>query len=329
MATKVETIKLDIGEFPPKMQEFISHWTAVNVALGASPLVLKGGYPLATFTTDRTAIVTAIDAIVPLENTFQSVSADLDIKKTAIKTRLLQFRNLVNGLFMGTIYPKQLATLPGFSVAESKFLKPFVDMQNVWAVINADVTMAGFTPPLLLAGGYLKATFDTDLTAVRTAYIAVENARLAASRARDVRDALLLPAYDRMKQYRVIAVGRLPEGSPLLATIPAITPAPGSTPDPVSANGQWNPATLKADYSWSKSTLDPAKFAKYQLRYSSGASYKAANAVTLADVPGINTLSLSSAVGLNVAGNKIAVKVFVLTTEGRESGSNTVVVLRT
>ena len=52
-----------IGSYPPTMQEFINHWTQVNASLGATPLLLRGAYALANFSTDRTNIVNAINAV--------------------------------------------------------------------------------------------------------------------------------------------------------------------------------------------------------------------------------------------------------------------------
>src|SRR5437899_1640523 len=57
-----------IGSYPPTMEQFIAHWTEVNAALAPGALTLKGGFTLANFTTERTNIVTAIDAVVTADN---------------------------------------------------------------------------------------------------------------------------------------------------------------------------------------------------------------------------------------------------------------------
>jgi len=50
------------GSYLTTAQQFITHWTAVNATLGANPLLLRGTYSLANFTTDRAALQTAVTA---------------------------------------------------------------------------------------------------------------------------------------------------------------------------------------------------------------------------------------------------------------------------
>ena len=208
--------------YPQTMQTFIAHWTQVNATLGASPLLLKAGYTLANFTADRTAIVAAMDAVIPAVNTQQGAITLRDQQKTAIKLRLTQFRAALAAFLPDSKYIRMLPTLPSLSVNETRFLAPFVDMSAVWNLVNTEVN-AGFTPPLILPGAYTKALFDTDVTNLKNAFLAVENAVVGASALRGARDVLLPPAIQRMKQYRGAVVARLPVGSPLLNNIPSYT----------------------------------------------------------------------------------------------------------
>ncbi|MBC8142460.1 MAG: hypothetical protein H7Y38_13580 [Armatimonadetes bacterium] len=154
--------------FPPTMQGFIAHWTQVNATLGASPLLLKNGYTLATFTADRAAIQSAIDAVFPAVNAVQGAIVTRDTVKTAIRLRLVQFRAAIAASLPDSKYAGMLPTLPAVSSNESKFTAPFLDATAIWQLINTEAD-PGFTPPLVLAGGYTKANFDAEIAALRAA----------------------------------------------------------------------------------------------------------------------------------------------------------------
>ncbi len=313
-----------IASYLPTMQEFIAHWTDVNAAIAPTVLTLKGGYTLAAFTTDRTAIETAITGVETVDNARQIASADRDLKKAAHREKLAQYRAIVGGVLPGTPYVNTLPLLPRFSANQGIFLKAMDDMANGWSRINTD-TIPGFTPPMLLAGGYTLATFTTDLAALRTAYVASTNAEDNSQQQRSVRNALLGPARARMIQYRSAVKGVLPAGSPLLATIPAVTPPPGSTPAAVNASGVWNGGTLEADLTWTPSTnpnLD-----HYSVRTAPGPTYKAVNESVVAEVAS-NLTEFSTNAGLVAPGATALFKIYVVLTTANEKGSNTVSVTR-
>lgn len=320
-------VNVTVTRIPILVQEIVSHWTAVNVALGGTPateMKLKAGYTVANLTADRVSIVTAIDAVLNAQNAQTIATSDLEIKKINLKNRLAQFLGAVRGLLAGTAYPNSLPRQSSFDAIETKYLAPLADMANLWTLINADATTPGWTPPLTLAGGYALATFNTELTALRTAYLTVTNNRLAATRARDTRDALMITVYDRLKQYRPVVTSKLPPESPLLATIPNLVPDPGTTPEAVSINGAWNTISKKAEFTISKSTSP--KFYRYVYQYTAGGKYEENTASVLGDQKDINILTFSTTMGLAASGAKIAVKCFVETTEGNEAGSNVVII---
>jgi len=313
-----------IASYLPVMQEFIAHWTDVNTAVAPSVLTLQGGYTLATFTTDRSAIQTAITAVESVDNARQIASEDRDLKKASARVRVAQYRATVTGVLAGTPYVKTLPKLPRFSANQGVFVKALDDMANGWSRINTDA-IPGFTPPMLLAGGYTLANFNTELTAMRAAYVASTNAEDDSGQARSTRDSLLGPARRRMIQYRQAVKGILPAGSPLLNTIPAVTPPPGSTPDPVNLSGVWNPGTLEADLTWTPSTnpnLD-----HYSVRTAPGPTYRAADESVVSDVPS-NQTTFSTNQGMVAPGATALFRVYVVLTTANEKGSNTVGVTR-
>lgn len=303
--------------YPPVMQAFIDHWTAVNSAISPTVLSLQGGYVVATFTTDRTAIVNGLGAVIVADNGRQGAKATLDIRKAAMRIRLAQFRGMVLAILPGTKYASMLPTLPRVDAAESKFLAPFTDAANVWLQINTD-TIPGFTGPLLLAGGYTLANFNSDITAMRGEYIAYTQALNNASGSRANRDLLLAPAFQRMKQYRLAAPGILPTGSALLATIPALSPNLGPPAQKVNPTIHWDSGINKAVITWTASLSTDVS--EYAIRTAPGPTYRSREESTVGSVaPSVLTFATDE--GLSASGATAIFKVYTVTATGREAGS--------
>ncbi len=126
-------------------------------------------------------------------------------------------------------------------------------------------------------------------------------------------------------QYRSAVRGVLPRGHELLATIPAITSPPGSTPDAVDAGGVWNGTTLEADLTRTPSThpnLD-----HYSIRTAPGQNYKTAHK-SVVDRVEAGATALSTNAGLTAPGATALYRVYVVLTTANEKGSNTVSVTR-
>lgn len=310
--------------YPPRMQEFIAHWTQVNATLGASPLLLRGGYTLANFTADRNALVNAIDAVLPAVNTVQGNSATRDLAKAALKTRLAQFRAAVLAFLPDSKYTRMLPTAPPLGINESRFLTPFIDVTAIWNLLNTDVN-PGFTPPLLLPGGYSKANFDTDITALKAVYVALETALVGASAARATRDVLLPNANQRMKQYRQAVVARLPVGSALLNNIPAYTIATGPAALPVNPAIVWDAARSKAVLTWTASASPDVL--EYSVRTAPGPTYQNTNESVVGTVPA-TAFTFATDEGLLVPDATAYFKVYTVTRTGREAGSRVLKITR-
>lgn len=309
---------ISFAVYPPKMQEFVAHWTQVNAVLGASPLLLRGGYTLANFTADRAALVAAIDAVIPAINTVQGAIVSRDTLKTTLKVKIAQFRAAVAAYFPDSRYSRMIPTVPAFDAIESVFIAPFVDISNVWNLINTE-TNPGFTPPLLLPAGYTKANLDTDIAAIRTAYTNLENANVGASAARANRDVLVPNANARMKQYRQAVVARLPIGSPLLNNIPAYTIATGPAAQPVNPSITWDATKKKAVITWTASASTDVQ--EYSIRTAPPPSWNGDNETSIGLVKPGNPLILETDAGLTTTGATALFKVYVVTDTGREKGS--------
>ena len=85
-----------------------------------------------------------------------------------------------------------------------------------------------------------------------------------------------------LKAYRQRIPAEFAEGSPISATLPRLSPVPGSTPDPVVANGNYNPATITADLNWTASTETDT--ASYEVRGVGGPGYDTEDEVNLATI---------------------------------------------
>lgn len=316
-----------IGSYVPMMDEFSAHWEAVNTELGGTPatdMMLQGAYTRAMFLTHRADLDTAITRLVDLENAREIGVADRDQKKTVVIGRINQFRGMLRGLLPNTIYAPAAPLVPGISTAESKFLAPLDDMASLWGRINADATIPGFTPPLLM-GTVTRAAFEAELAAVRAAYAAVNEAEVDLDISRKRRDALLPTARERMVQYRELVPALLGPDHPLSLSLPVITPNPGSTPDPVTLNGVWTDPPGYAALSFSESS-DP-NLDYYQLWVCSGSVWNAATATLVATLP-IGQTSTTTLAGLENPGDTASYKVFTVLTTGNEAGSNVVTITR-
>lgn len=317
----------DLGSYVPTMNEFGLHWEDVNTELGGAPatdLKLEGGFTRAMFLLLRDEIQAAITAMEGLDNARQIAADSRDQLKTAVRDRLGQFRAMLRGLLSKSKYAASAPVLPDVSTSESKFLGPFDDAADLWSRINADATIAGFTPPLVI-GAYALATFTADIAAVRAAYLAVltaDNDKRLAIRERDV---LLPKAREYMVQYRSIVEGLFGSGHPLTQSLPVLFAASGPSASPVPLLGQWSVANSQAEFTWEAST-DP-NLDHYQMRMSPGSSYNAATATVIGNIP-VGTTSFATTEGLNTPADVASFKLYVLLTSGSEAGSNTLTITR-
>lgn len=309
----------------PTVNEFIAHWSSVNAALGATPLLLPSSYALATLTTDRDALVAFNTAIVVADNARQTAAADRDIKRGLLRERIRQLRATIIGRAAGTVFPRALPKLPRADAKEQDFLKALDDAKDVWTRLNA-APPSGFVGPLLMVGPYPVAQFTADITALRTAFTLVSTNDVSASFARKQRDQLISTIRPKLSQYRQAVAGVFAAGNPLITSLPALTPPAGSTPAAVNLSGVWVTLTSEAQLTWSAS--DNPDLDHYSVRYHPGPRYKAAEEQSVDVVPaGIETFATDY--GLAAPGSISWYKVYVVTSTGNEKGSNAVKVIRT
>lgn len=315
-----------ITSYIPTMQAFAQHWSMVNATLGASPILLKGAYSLANFNTDITNMQAAFTNVINMQNAFENAGENVQVKKRAIAVRLPQFNRIARAMLIGTGYLRALPKVLSTTVAEGYYLTSLEDMKSLWATINADTTVPGFVPPIIIAGGYTQANFVTELTALRVAYLALHNSEVSYQKTLGDRNVLLRPAFDRMIQYREIILGRYVKTDPFATSLPRLTPLPGSRPLPVTnILFTFNTAHDLVTFNFTPSTS--ANIVRYDLFYSPPPKFDVNNAL-LAGTCAANLHTITTGMGIEDPGNIAYYKIVTVNATGNERSSKSLKVTR-
>jgi len=233
----------------------------------------------------------------------------------------------VRALLGTTPYAKALPELPTPTDGQGNFVPPLDDINTLWTKINAAAGIPGFTPPLLLLGGYALADFGTALTALKAQFSTASTEEVLVTLKLAERNAIQDVIYPLLKSYRQVLPTYFAANSPLVASLPRLTPEPSSTPDAVLANGIWNAPTTQGKITWDASTAPD--LAEYEVRWSPGTTYDSAIEIVLGTIAPAAPREFFTAQGLGAVGAVSVFKVYVMTTTGNERGSNTVKITRT
>ena len=305
-------------------EEFITHWGVANTTLGVgNELVLQGGVTLANLQTLLDSLnAKRLDLTAKL-NVQETARGEIEIRKTELLLRINQFNDVIRADFAGTKWEVALANVPAINDGQGVFVLPLEDALTLWSQLNAGIAPA---PAVTLLGGYNQATFAADITALNAAYTAWRAAmkivEITLAERNDIQD-LIKP---QLVSYRRKLPTKFAKNHALVETLPALTPAPGSTPDPVVVTAVWTATQQQARLTWTVS-LDPNLF-KYEIRFCAGPVYD----TDLEDVVGSvlpgAPLEFMTLAGLGTPGNSASYKVYVITTTNNERGSEAVSVLR-
>jgi len=224
----------------------------------------------------------------------------------------------------GSPYERALPAAPQETDGAAVVLEALADIKSLWTRINA-ATIANFTPPLLLPDGYPLATFLTDLAALKQSYEDQDDAEQELKLERERRNDAQDLAYPIMRDYRTAVLGAFTPEHALVASLPRLSPEPGTTPDPVQLTGSRNPTTNAVTFNFTAST-NP-NLAKYQLRYCVGTTYSSETEIVIVDVPA-GTLTVTTSVGVEDPGDEAVYKLFVILDTDNEAGSNPVPIIR-
>ena len=313
------------SSYPATISLFLTHWDAVNTELGAGgPLVLPDGTTRALLSTMYDDLVSFAASIQGNLNDQEIARGTINLSKAALLDRLGEFNRKVRGFLAKTPYANALPDVPTANAGQARILGPLDDCSSLWAKINA-ATIPNFTPPLLMPDGYPIATFDTDLAALKTAYQSYSEAEQTLKLEREKRNDLQDKAKTALRDYRAAVQGSFPAEHAMVTSLPALTPAPGSTPGTLTASGQWDDLSNEAVITWTESS-DP-NLDHYSIRVTYGATYDTENdSVIGTESPG--TLEFRTTDGLFNPGDVASFKVYVVLTTVNEAGSNTVTITR-
>lgn len=309
------------ASYLPTTDLFIAHWTAANGALGASgPIVLAGGMTLAGLTALRATLETQRAQVESERNALEGARADIELRKAALLARLNQFNGKLTSVSPGTRWEMMLPK--AFSITESmgRVLPPLDELEDLWNRYDDENTQ------LTLMGGYTRILYEVDLLALRTAYKAYSSAEVTLGLARGARNETQDKIYPVLKQYRQRIPSEFAEGSAILATLPRLSPEPGSTPDAVDLSGAYNAGTQNTDLAWTEVT--DAKVTALELRATAGPEFDPEDETVLGLFAPTDPRTWSGDFGLQVPGAAASFKIYSFTAEGHERGSNAVTVTR-
>jgi hypothetical protein len=314
------------SSYLPTIDLFLSHWESANAALGA--VVLENGADRASLLGLQADLEVARDAVTDASVDLALVRASLTQALTVLQARCVEFNARVRGDLAGTIFP---AALPeAFSVGQGEAIvrDNLRKVSRLWLKVNALGVDAptSVTLPFALGGGYALADLDAARDVLRDAYRAVSDAEVDLALARGNRNATQVEIYAILKSYRQKITGYAASQPALFATLPALTPAPGHTPDPVPVQAVWDAPSTSAKITWTASA--DAALERYELRACAGADYDSDDEVLIATVQPGAPLEAFSAFSLGTPGITAGFKIYVILTTGNERGSEPAYVQR-
>ena len=323
------------SSYIPTLNDFLPSWDLVNTTLGvAGPLLLRNPNGTTPPTVSRADLVTMRNDlqakhtdITGQMNNVQIAAAALKAMKEDLHLRGGQFNDAVRSDLAGTTYVEALPILPWPGDGQAVFIEPMDDISTLWAKINAAVGIPGFTAPLLLLGGYTLAEFNTALGLLKTQFETVHKEDFLVSFKIKERNRMQDLIYPILKAYRLAVPTKFAATDPLVVTLPKLTPDPGSTPDGVLANGNWNVPTTQGKLTWDASTAPDLD--EYEVRWSPGPDYDPDTEVVIANIAKTAPREYFTTQGLLAIGDASNFKIYVKTTTGNERGSNTVKITRT
>jgi len=305
--------------------EFLGHWESADTTLGVgNELKLKDGSARAVLQTKKDSLVVKRAAVQAKLNHQEVARGDIENRKKDLLVRINQFNDKVRFLFGGTKWERALPQVPTQTDGQGVFTVPLDDAAALWLMINDDPAIADIT----LLGGYTQAMFVAEVVAINAAFTTYTTAGkkldVAIEERNDVQDAI----YEMLKQYRQAVPTYFAKGHAILDSLPDLTPAAGSTPAAVTANGSYDGTLQKARLNSTEST-DPNLF-QYEWRFCIGPSYSTdlEALVPGGNIPAGGNREILTDIGLTSPGSVVTFRMYVITTTGNEKGSNTVTVVR-
>jgi hypothetical protein len=304
------------------IEEFLAHWARVNAdAAAGGGLETRDGKTRADLVALRTTLNDSLSDVQDKLNGKEIDRARVENAKGGLLARSQELGRRLRGMLpVDSPYLKALPEMPLQSSAQEAFLKPVRDCFNLWTRV------AGAGMVFKLSENFALADYETALDALVELYGVLNTAIMDLKLAREMRNKLQTAARALLGGYRPAVEGLFAPDSPLVLTIPLLSPKPGHTPEPVAAQAVYDAAANESVITFTES--NEADLAEYQVRGVPGAEYDGEDEVVLATIPKGAPREYRTDFSLSEPGTAASFKVFVVLTSGNEAGSNTVTVAR-
>ncbi|HVJ45196.1 MAG TPA: hypothetical protein VM511_02345 [Luteolibacter sp.] len=309
------------SSYLPTTDEFIAHWNHANALLApGSPIILANATSVSTLTSLRTTLEANRRTVEEARNALEGARADIELIKSRMLDRLNQFTGKIRSLASGTRWEPMLPKAFSITDGMGRVIPPLDEMADLWERYTEAVG------PLTLRDGYPLGGFQETLAELKSCYTRWTTADVALGLARGLRNETQVMIYEILKHYRQRIPVEFAPGSAILETLPRLTPLPGSTPDAVTLAAAYNPETKKADLAWSE-VLDK-EVTELEIRATAGPEYDPEDETVVARFSPSDPREWTGTFGLLVPGSAATFKVYSITPEGNEHGSNAVTVIR-
>ena len=298
---------------------FVNHWTAVNadrVANGKTALALKSGVVLAEFA-DKIGVLTEKVAESDAKDQNRVVlAAQRDGLRTQTRDGMEAWRKAALYQLDGDSLLADLPTLPQQKAADADLLKIYGRVSARWEAIN----VARGDDPLLTRDGLTRAAFDTQVSTLSDKVAAIGTLDDTLPILHDQRDDAAREVKDIFAEYRRAILADYPAVSPFVLNLPTVNPrATGTTPEAVALSVTVDAANHTAHATWTASTGGDLE--RYSFRISAGPKYKSNDEVSIGDLtPNVHEFTVGAQ--YLPTGSTVWGKVYVVTTEGHEKGSD-------
>ena len=314
--------------YVPTMNEFIAHWGQVNAVLTpdlTAPAPDGTAMDLAGFTALRDNLQDQFQTVIGFLNDKEIARGGIRLTKARMLAHFNEFNAMLDGYWAGTAFINARPYAPSLSDGMEHFLNPMRDAYSLWVKVDAAPAPPGITLPLVLSDGTSANEFIDEINELQAAYAAEALANQNAVLARSERDGIMATAKAVMVSYRKVVPPRCAQHPTLVETLPAVTPPPGHTPQPVNASAVFQaPDQAKIVYGASQE----ATLARYELRGNPGEEYEDEDAVTIATHGPGDPLEFVTGFGLTQPGTQASYKVYVVLETGNEAGSAAMTVER-
>lgn len=215
----------------PLLNKAIAHWGQAETAIGET-LVLPDGTTHDGAIDLATSIKDAETALTDQRNALSKAQGERTSTRTVAQNAAKQARKSLRGLAKNVPDVLGLPDLPAATSAPATLLAVYTDIANVWERVNAlpQASVPAAKLPLripLLEGNatvhLTQAEFVARVEALASAAESLASAESAVSVGLATRDDLHKQASTVVKDYAGVVRGVLPDGHPLLKTIPTLS----------------------------------------------------------------------------------------------------------